>query len=92
MISLPTKFSIFFFYLIGSFLIGVLLSSIIFFYYAKKQVMRLQKEIKSSEKDQIKYMLSALGQKPSEEKINRILSMSKKLEEKKRKSKKINTM
>ena len=52
-------------------------------YFFKKQVKKWQKQMEKPDKEQVRNMLSALGQKPSEEKVNRIINMTKSAEKKK---------
>jgi len=53
------------------------------FYFFKKQTQKFQKQIKTMDKEQIRNMLSAFGQKPSEEQVNRIVNTVKSMNKKK---------
>ncbi|WNE41036.1 MAG: Co-chaperone protein DjlA [Mycoplasmataceae bacterium] len=65
-------------------IVGAILGIIITNHLYKKQIKELRKKMESPDKEQVKNMLSALGQKPSEEQVNRFMNIvSKKKESKK---------
>ena len=49
---------------------------------------KLQKQADNLDKEQIRNMMNAMGRKPSEEEVNRIISMTENARKKKEKSKK----
>ena len=68
-------------------MLGFVLGYLIVNYFAKKQVQNLQEQVESLDKEQIRSTLASLGQKPSEEQINRIISMTESAKKKKEKQK-----
>lgn len=71
---------------------GGIIGMVIARYFLKKQVEEWQKQMETPDKEQIKNMLSALGQKPSEEQVNRFINMTKGRKEKdKKETKKVST-
>jgi len=76
----------FFLFNIGFFILGLVLGAILVFYYFNRQIKKqLENFGAESQKKQVQEMLSALGQKPSEEQINRIMNMAKSLTKKSKK-------
>ena len=59
-------------------------------YVFKKQITEFQKRTKDLKKDEIRNMLSAMGRKPSEEEVNRIIGMAENMKKKKVEKEKIN--
>ncbi|CAI2165513.1 2661_t:CDS:2 [Funneliformis geosporum] len=57
-------------------LIGFLIAYVVINYFVKKQVRKMQEQMESLDKDQIRSTLSSLGQRPSEEQINRIINLT----------------
>ena len=62
---------------------GIFIGVVIMRYIFKKQMEEWQKQMEVPDKEQVRNMLSALGQKPSEEQVNRFINMTKKKEVKK---------
>ena len=58
-------------------LLGFVIGYVVVNYFAKKQLQKFQEQVESFSKEQIKNTLASLGKKPSEEQINRIISMTK---------------
>jgi uncharacterized protein YneF (UPF0154 family) len=65
-------------------MVGVIIGHVITRYILKKKMEEWQKKMATPDKEQIKNMLSALGQKPSEEQVNRFINLAKKQQEKKK--------
>ncbi|MEG7978987.1 MAG: YneF family protein [Mollicutes bacterium UO1] len=65
-------------------LIGVILGYLVTNYILKKQMQKWQKQMEKPNKEQVRNMLSALGQKPSEEQVNRFINMTENLKKKKK--------
>ena len=61
---------------------GALIGMAITRYILNKQIKEWQKQMETPDKEQVKNMLSALGQKPSEEQVNRFINMTKSRKEK----------
>jgi uncharacterized protein YneF (UPF0154 family) len=73
--------------------LGMVVGGVIAYKYVfKKQIIEFQERTKDLKKDEIRNMLSAMGRKPSEEEVNRIIGMAenmkKKVEKEKKKPKK----
>ncbi|KLL05294.1 MAG: hypothetical protein MRERV_2c010 [Mycoplasmataceae bacterium RV_VA103A] len=56
--------------------VGLLIGGFIVYYTHKKQVEGWKKQMETPDREQVRNMLTALGQKPSEEQINRFIKMS----------------
>ena len=70
-----------------SLVLGIVVGGIITYkYFLKKQIAEFQKQTKNLKKEEIKNMLSAMGRKPSEEEVNRIIGMAENMKKKKVKS------
>jgi uncharacterized protein YneF (UPF0154 family) len=74
------------FLLIG-FVLGAVIGAFITHYFYKKQIKEWQKKMEIPDKEQVRNMLSALGQKPSEQQVNRFINTIKKQETKKKPTK-----
>ncbi|MDR1670844.1 MAG: YneF family protein [Spiroplasmataceae bacterium] len=72
-----------------SLLVGTFIGIFISRYLYKKQIKEWEKKMGNPDKEQVRNMLSALGQKPSEEQINRFINMTKKQDKKSAKVSKI---
>ncbi|CFW93143.1 conserved protein of unknown function (UPF0154 domain) [endosymbiont DhMRE of Dentiscutata heterogama] len=57
-------------------IIGAIIGGFIVRYILKKQIEEWKKKIETPDREQIRNMLTALGQKPSEEQINRFIRMT----------------
>ncbi len=68
-------------------MLGFVIGYVVVNYLAKKQLQKLQEQMESFDKEQIRNTLASLGQKPSEEKINRIISMAESAKKKKEEQK-----
>jgi uncharacterized protein YneF (UPF0154 family) len=68
-------------------MLGFAIGYVVVNYLAKKQLQKLQEQMESFDKEQIRNTLASLGQKPSEEKINRIISMAESAKKKKEEQK-----
>jgi len=81
--------SIFQAFLLGAIILalGFVIGYIVVNYFAKKQIQKFQEQVESFNKEQIRNTLASLGQKPSEEQINRIISMTKSAKKKKEEQK-----
>ena len=60
-----------------SIVVGAIIGFLVASYISKKQFKELQKQMEEPDKEQVRNMLSALGKKPSEEQVNRFISMAK---------------
>ncbi|CAI2196213.1 19378_t:CDS:2, partial [Funneliformis geosporum] len=58
-------------------IVGIIIGFLIRNYILKNQMKELQKKMQEPDKEQVRNMLSALGKKPSEEQVNRFISMTK---------------
>jgi len=74
-------FSISLIFLVIGFAVGWVVAKILF----EKQFKKVKKQMEELDKDQVRNMLSAFGQKPSEEQVNRIVSMTENVKKKKMK-------
>lgn len=70
-----------------AFVLGTIMGALITHYFYKKQIKEWQKKIETPDKEQVRNMLSALGQKPSEQQVNRFINTIKKQESKKKPTK-----
>jgi uncharacterized protein YneF (UPF0154 family) len=61
---------------------GVAIGIIATRYVLKKQIEEWKKRIETPDKEQVKNMLTALGQKPSEEQVNRFINLAKSQQDK----------
>ena len=68
-----------------SFVLGLVGGAIAALYYIKK---KLQKQLDSVNKEQVKNMFSAFGRKPSEEQINKMMKTVEKMKKKSKSKKK----
>ena len=68
-------------------MLGFVIGYVVVNYFAKKQLQKLQEQVESFNKEQIRNTLASLGQKPSEEQINRIISMTESTKKKKEEQK-----
>ena len=62
---------------------GLILGFLIARYLLNKQMKDLQKKMEKPDKEQVRNMLSALGQKPSEAQVNRFIGMAENIKKKK---------
>jgi uncharacterized protein YneF (UPF0154 family) len=68
--------------------IGVLIGFLLCRYITKKQMEEWKRQMETPDKEQIRNMLIAVGQKPSEEKVNRFINLTKVQQKKKKLAKK----
>jgi len=73
---------------IVSLLLGLLLGFLGGVYFLKKQAKKLQKQLESMDREQIKSMSSAFGRNLSEEQINKVMNTIEGLKKKKKEPKK----
>ena len=72
-----------------SLVLGIVIGGFIAYkYFFKKQVEEFQKQTENLKKEEIRNMLNAMGRKPSEEEVNRIIGMAENMKKKKVKSSK----
>jgi uncharacterized protein YneF (UPF0154 family) len=64
-------------------MLGFVIGYVVVNYFAKKQIQKFQEQVESFSKEQIRNTLASLGQKPSEEQINRIIIMTENAKKKK---------
>jgi uncharacterized protein YneF (UPF0154 family) len=74
--------------IISAIAVGFLLGLLILNYLLKKQAQKMQKDLETADKEQLKSMLSVFGKTPSEEQLNRIVESAKQKKEQKPKKKK----
>ena len=64
--------------------VGAVIGHFITRYVLEKQMKEWQKQMGEPDREQVRNMLSALGQRPSEEKVNRFINLTKERQEKKK--------
>lgn len=74
------------FSLVG-FVLGIATGVLVANYFYKKQIKEWQRKTETPDKEQVRNMLSALGQKPSEQQVNRFINTIKKQEIRKKPTK-----
>jgi len=78
----------FVFSVLVAFLIGVVSTLVVGYYFLKSKLTEAKKQVESVDKEQIKNMLSAMGKKPSEEQVARIVAATENMKTKSPKEKK----